>query len=95
VGNVLSYYENSLSERDGVIKRRIIDKFEIDIGVDNEDLMTLESEEKYDAIVSVSTVEHIGQGLSIRAVLTVSLQKWSRSRSSTEGNRQNIRFAGC
>jgi len=63
VGNVLSRYENSLGEKMGVIKRRIIDKFEIDIGVDNEDLMTLESEEKYGAIVSISTVEHIGQGL--------------------------------
>ncbi|MEG5072065.1 sulfotransferase family 2 domain-containing protein, partial [Microcoleus sp. B3-D2] len=64
VGNVLSRYESSLGEQMGVIKRRIIDKFEIDIGVDNEDLMTLESEEKYDAIVSISTVEHIGQGLA-------------------------------
>ncbi|WP_293353645.1 MULTISPECIES: hypothetical protein [unclassified Microcoleus] len=63
VGNVLSRYESSLGEQMGVIKRRIIDKFEIDIGVDNEDLMTLESDEKYHAIVSISTVEHIGQGL--------------------------------
>ena len=63
VGNVLSYYENLLSERVGVINRKILDKFEIDIGVDNEDLMNLPSEEKYDAIVSVSTVEHIGQGV--------------------------------
>ncbi|MEG4071514.1 hypothetical protein QUA33_02440, partial [Microcoleus sp. Pol14D4] len=66
VGNVLSRYETSLGEQMGVIKRRIIDKFEIDIGVDNEDLMTLKSEEKYDAIVSISTVEHIGQGLDPR-----------------------------
>nr|MCF6374250.1 HlyD family secretion protein [Tychonema sp. BBK16] len=63
IGNVLSYYENLLSERVGVINRKIIDKFEIDIGVDNEDLMNLPSPEKYDAIVSVSTVEHIGQGV--------------------------------
>ena len=63
VGNVISYYENLLSERVGVINRKILDKFEIDIGVDNEDLMNLPSEEKYDAIVSVSTVEHIGQGV--------------------------------
>ena len=66
VGNVLSRYESSLGEQMGVIKRRIIDKFEIDIGVDNEDLMTLESDEKYHAIVSISTVEHIGQGLDPR-----------------------------
>ena len=63
VGNVLSYYENSLSERVGVSNRRIIDKFEIDIGIDNEDLMSLPSAEKYDSIVSISTVEHIGQGV--------------------------------
>ena len=63
VGNVLSRYESSVGELIGVIKRRIVDKFEIDIGVDNEDLMTLECNEKYDAIVSISTVEHIGQGL--------------------------------
>ncbi|MEG3925526.1 sulfotransferase family 2 domain-containing protein, partial [Microcoleus sp. T3_D1] len=64
VGNVLSYYENSLSQYTGVISRKIVDKFEIDLGVDNEDLMLLSSEQKYDAIVSISTVEHIGQGVT-------------------------------
>ncbi|XZN90183.1 MAG: hypothetical protein ACM65M_21500 [Microcoleus sp.] len=61
VGNVLSHYENSLSENMGVRTRRIIDKFEVDLGVENEDLMDLPSAEKYDAIVSISSVEHIGQ----------------------------------
>ncbi|MDF0552047.1 hypothetical protein [Kamptonema sp. UHCC 0994] len=64
VGNVLSYYENSLSQHTGVISRKIVDKFEIELGVDNEDLMLLSSEEKYDAIVCISTVEHIGQGVT-------------------------------
>jgi hypothetical protein len=64
VGNVLSYYENSLSQYTGVISRKIVDKFEIELGVDNEDLMLLSSEQKYDAIVSISTVEHIGQGVT-------------------------------
>src|SRR5687767_7665995 len=64
VGNVLSYYENSLSQHTGVISRKIVDKFERELGVDNEDLMLLGSEEKYDAIVSISTVEHIGQGVT-------------------------------
>ncbi|MEG5195428.1 hypothetical protein [Microcoleus sp. A6-C5] len=63
VGNVLYYYENSLSHHLGVISRKIVDKFEIELGVDNEDLMLLSSEEKYDGIVCISTVEHIGQGV--------------------------------
>jgi SAM-dependent methyltransferase len=61
VGNVLSHYENHLSERLGITSRRIVDKFEVEVGVDNEDLMDLPSDQKYDAIVSLSTVEHIGQ----------------------------------
>jgi SAM-dependent methyltransferase len=61
VGNVLSFYENSLSETLGIRSRRIVDKFEVEIGVENEDLMNLASDQKYDAIVSLSTVEHIGQ----------------------------------
>lgn len=63
VGNTLSHYENSLSEYIGIRPRRIVDKFEIALGVDNVDFMDIPSEEKYDAIVSVSTVEHIGQGI--------------------------------
>ncbi|MEG4091155.1 hypothetical protein [Microcoleus sp. Pol12B4] len=61
VGNVLSHYENHLSETLGITSRRIVDKFEVEVGVDNEDLMNLPSDQKYDAIVSLSTVEHIGQ----------------------------------
>ena len=61
VGNVLSHYENHLSETLGITSRRIVDKFEVEVGVDNENLMNLQSEKKYDAIVSLSTVEHIGQ----------------------------------
>lgn len=62
IGNVLSYYENSLSENIGIRSRRIVDKFEVDLGVENQDLMNLPSIEKYDAIVSISSVEHVGQG---------------------------------
>ena len=61
VGNVLSHYENNLSEMLGIASRRIVDKLEVEVGVDNEDLRNLPSEKKYDAIVSLSTVEHIGQ----------------------------------
>ncbi|MCU0542519.1 MAG: FkbM family methyltransferase [Oscillatoriaceae cyanobacterium Prado104] len=63
IGNTLSHYENSLSEYIGIRPRRIVDKFEVAIGVDNVDFMDISSEEKYDVIVSVSTVEHIGQGI--------------------------------
>ena len=63
VGNTLSHYENSLSEYIGIRPRRIVDKFEVALGVDNVDFMDIPSEEKYDVIVSVSTVEHIGQGI--------------------------------
>ncbi|MEG4571644.1 hypothetical protein QUA56_02775 [Microcoleus sp. N3A4] len=61
IGNVLSHYENSLSENIGIRSRRIVDKFEVDLGVENQDLMSLPSAEKYDAIVSISSVEHVGQ----------------------------------
>jgi len=64
IGNVLSYYENSLSDFIGLRDRRIVDKFEVCLGVDNVDLMDLPSEEKYSSIVSISTVEHIGQGIT-------------------------------
>ncbi|GEM_PF-1679567 len=63
IGNTLSHYENSLSEYIGIRPRRIVDKFEVALGVDNVDFMDIPSEEKYDVIVSVSTVEHIGQGI--------------------------------
>jgi len=63
IGNTLSHYENSLSEYIGIRPRRIVDKFEVALGVDNVDFMDIPSEEKYDVIVSISTIEHIGQGI--------------------------------
>ncbi|HWS84587.1 MAG TPA: hypothetical protein VN207_10050 [Ktedonobacteraceae bacterium] len=63
IGNVLSLYENSLSDFVGIRDRRIVDKFEVALGVDNVDLMDLPSEEKYPSIVCISTVEHIGQSV--------------------------------
>ena len=61
VGNVLSHYENHLIETLGITSRRIVDKFEVEVGVDNEDRMNLPSEKKYNVIVSFYTVENIGQ----------------------------------
>jgi glycosyltransferase involved in cell wall biosynthesis/cyclopropane fatty-acyl-phospholipid synthase-like methyltransferase len=64
VGNVLSNYEELFTEQhSGIKSRRIVDKFEKAVGVENEDLMNLPSTEKYNAIISISTVEHIGQGV--------------------------------
>lgn len=56
IGNVLRQYEQNET-----IKRDILDKFEIHPDVMNIDLMDYNPEKKYDAILSISTVEHIGQ----------------------------------
>jgi hypothetical protein len=64
VGNVLQYYENALSDSLCIRYRRIVDKFEVGCGVDNVDIIDLNPGEKYQAIVSVSTVEHVGQSCS-------------------------------
>ena len=79
VGNVLKHYEE-LIERDQVEiqARRIIDKYEIAGGVDNVDLMELAPSEKYSAIISISTVEHIGQGAEPNQVYGENPEKCDR-----------------
>ncbi|MEH2313275.1 MAG: hypothetical protein V7K35_18165 [Nostoc sp.] len=57
VGNVLCNYENEYNK----ISRTVVDKYEVAAGVVNIDLMDVSAVEKYDLIVSISTVEHIGQ----------------------------------
>jgi SAM-dependent methyltransferase len=52
VGNVLSHYYSS--------SWIILDKFERHIAVINEDVCDFRPEEKFDLIVSISTLEHIG-----------------------------------
>lgn len=64
VGNVLQHYENALSDAFGIRSRCIIDKFEVGDGVENRDLMDIDSQEKYRVIVSVSTIEHVGQNVN-------------------------------
>jgi hypothetical protein len=64
VGNVLQYYENALSDALRIRCRRIIDKFEVGYGIDNIDIIDVDPEEKYQTIISVSTVEHVGQNSS-------------------------------
>jgi len=61
VGNVLQHYENALSDLLSLRDRRIVDKFESCDGVDCIDIMDLDSSEKYQTIISVSTLEHVGQ----------------------------------
>lgn len=62
VGNVLRYYENTLSEYVGIKARRIVDKFEVGAGIDNIDVLELSANQPYHTIVSISTMEHVGQG---------------------------------
>lgn len=62
VGNVISQYENEISVSVGLSERVIIDKFEKGLGVLNEDLLTYDRDGEFDAILSISTVEHVGMG---------------------------------
>jgi hypothetical protein len=61
VGNVLQYYENALSDHLGIRARHIVDKFEVGQCIENIDILDLRPEKPYQTIVSVSTVEHVGQ----------------------------------
>jgi hypothetical protein len=61
IGNVLSNYVDQLGGYPELQKRCIVDKYEVGPGVINADLLALPSDKKYGAIISISTVEHIGQ----------------------------------
>jgi hypothetical protein len=52
IGNVLSRYFS--------FEHLIVDKYEIANGVINEDVVDFKPKEKYDLIISISTLEHIG-----------------------------------
>jgi hypothetical protein len=52
VGNVLSHYFP--------ISHDVLDKYEVAEGVINEDAAYYKSDKKYDLIISISTLEHIG-----------------------------------
>jgi hypothetical protein len=72
IGNVLGYYGVS-------IKRKIIDKYERNgEGIINSDIVDYDTAEKFDIIISISTIEHIGydepvkeQGKSRKALLKI------------------------
>jgi hypothetical protein len=61
VGNVLQHYENGLSDLLRIRERRIVDKFEAGEGIDRIDIMDVDPAEKYSTIISISTLEHVGQ----------------------------------
>jgi|ETNmetMinimDraft_26_1059896.scaffolds.fasta_scaffold37452_2 SAM-dependent methyltransferase len=52
IGNVLSHYTN--------YSREVLDKYEKGDGVINEDVVDFQPNKKYDLIVSLSTMEHVG-----------------------------------
>ena len=52
IGNVLSHYFS--------FNHGVVDKYEISPGVINIDIIDFSPEKKYDLIISVSTIEHIG-----------------------------------
>ena len=62
VGNVIGQYENEISVAVGLSERVVLDKFEKGPGVLNEDLLTYDRDGEFDAILSISTVEHVGMG---------------------------------
>jgi hypothetical protein len=52
IGNVLSHYQR--------IQHDVVDKYEVLPGVINEDIVNYCPKTKYEAIISISTLEHIG-----------------------------------
>lgn len=52
VGNVMSHY--------GLIYHDVLDKYEISGEIINKDVVNFKSRKKYDLIISVSTLEHVG-----------------------------------
>jgi SAM-dependent methyltransferase len=52
IGNVLSHY--------GPVSHQVVDKYEQASGIRNEDVCDFKSDRKYDLILSISTLEHVG-----------------------------------
>ena len=52
VGNVMSHYFN--------VTHDVVDKYERGKGIINEDIVKFNTKDKYDLIISISTLEHIG-----------------------------------
>lgn len=52
VGNVLSHYAS--------VSHEVVDKYEKGEGVVNEDIVDFRTDKRYDLVISISTVEHVG-----------------------------------
>ncbi len=65
IGNVMANYEDSFRVNHAFKSRRVIDKYEVASGVENIDIMDVTEKEQYDFIISISTMEHVGQEGSI------------------------------
>lgn len=52
IGNVISHYFD--------FKHDIVDKYEIAVGVINVDVLNFEPDKKYDLVIAISTLEHVG-----------------------------------
>ena len=52
VGNVLSYHQD--------FKHTIVDKYEMGDDIINVDIVEFSTSERYDAVISISTIEHVG-----------------------------------
>jgi cyclopropane fatty-acyl-phospholipid synthase-like methyltransferase len=52
VGNVLSHY--------GVTGQTVLDKYEVIPGVLNEDIVDFTPESRFDTVIAISTLEHVG-----------------------------------
>lgn len=77
VGNVLSHYYPSRWD--------VLDKFEQGKGIINKDILSFKPEEKYDLVVSISTLEHVGFDDSLEGFKS-SLEKIEKSIKSILDN---------
>jgi hypothetical protein len=61
VGNMLSHFESHLSDLCGLHRRKIFDRREGGPGVDPRELLELPPRPRFDLVVSLAKVEHLGQ----------------------------------
>lgn len=62
IGNVLENYPRATQLVPELAHRTVLDKYEKRAGIWNADIFDLSSADPYDTIISISTIEHVGQG---------------------------------
>lgn len=77
VGNVMAYYYPS--------KHVVVDKYEVALGVQNIDIVDFNPETRFDLIVSISTLEHVGWDETPREPGKVSVALQNLQRLLAEG----------